>query len=43
MAADANEHEIESALVQHMTRFLLELGAGFAFVDPSGERLTLAR
>jgi predicted nuclease of restriction endonuclease-like (RecB) superfamily len=32
MAADANEREIESALVQHMTRFLLELGAGFAFV-----------
>jgi predicted nuclease of restriction endonuclease-like (RecB) superfamily len=32
MAADANEREIEAALVQHMTRFLLELGAGFAFV-----------
>jgi predicted nuclease of restriction endonuclease-like (RecB) superfamily len=32
MAADANEREIESALVEHMTRFLLELGAGFAFV-----------
>jgi predicted nuclease of restriction endonuclease-like (RecB) superfamily len=29
---EANEREIESALVQHMTRFLLELGAGFAFV-----------
>jgi predicted nuclease of restriction endonuclease-like (RecB) superfamily len=32
MGADANEREIESALIQHMTRFLLELGAGFAFV-----------
>jgi len=32
MAADANEREIEAALVEHMTRFLLELGAGFAFV-----------
>ncbi|MEO5340658.1 MAG: PDDEXK nuclease domain-containing protein [Magnetococcus sp. MYC-9] len=28
----AQEREIESALVQHVTRFLLELGAGFAFV-----------
>lgn len=28
----AEEREIESALVQHITRFLLELGAGFAFV-----------
>jgi predicted nuclease of restriction endonuclease-like (RecB) superfamily len=32
VATDANEREIEAALVQHMTRFLLELGAGFAFV-----------
>lgn len=32
MGADANERAIESALIQHMTRFLLELGAGFAFV-----------
>ncbi len=29
---EASEREIESALVQHVTRFLLELGAGFAFV-----------
>ncbi len=28
----AQEREIESALVQHISRFLLELGAGFAFV-----------
>ena len=29
---DASEVELEGALVQHITRFLLELGAGFAFV-----------
>ena len=29
---DAQEREIEAALVQHITQFLLELGAGFAFV-----------
>ncbi|MBF0416537.1 MAG: DUF1016 family protein [Magnetococcales bacterium] len=29
---EASEREIETALVQHVTRFLLELGAGFAFV-----------
>jgi predicted nuclease of restriction endonuclease-like (RecB) superfamily len=29
---EAQEHDIESALVRHITRFLLELGAGFAFV-----------
>ena len=29
---DAHEREIESALVRHITRFLLELGSGFAFV-----------
>ena len=28
----AREREIESALVNHVTEFLLELGAGFAFV-----------
>ncbi|HVI88135.1 MAG TPA: PDDEXK nuclease domain-containing protein [Dongiaceae bacterium] len=28
----AQEREIERALTQHITRFLLELGAGFAFV-----------
>ena len=29
---EAGEREIEAALVQHVTQFLLELGAGFAFV-----------
>lgn len=29
---EAAERDIENALVQHVTRFLLELGAGFAFV-----------
>lgn len=29
---EAQEREIESALVRHISRFLLELGAGFAFV-----------
>jgi len=29
---EADEREIESALVKHVTQFLLELGAGFAFV-----------
>lgn len=29
---DAQEREIEDGLIQHITRFLLELGAGFAFV-----------
>lgn len=29
---DAQEREIENALVKHVTEFLLELGAGFAFV-----------
>jgi predicted nuclease of restriction endonuclease-like (RecB) superfamily len=29
---DADEREIEGALVQHITRFLIELGAGFAYV-----------
>jgi predicted nuclease of restriction endonuclease-like (RecB) superfamily len=32
LGAEAHEREIESALVEHITRFLLELGAGFAFV-----------
>jgi predicted nuclease of restriction endonuclease-like (RecB) superfamily len=32
VAEEADEREIESALVRHITRFLLELGAGFAFV-----------
>jgi hypothetical protein len=29
---EAHEREIEAALTTHITRFLLELGAGFAFV-----------
>ncbi|EJM07339.1 hypothetical protein PMI18_00457 [Pseudomonas sp. GM102] len=29
---DAQEREIEDGLIRHITRFLLELGAGFAFV-----------
>lgn len=29
---EASEREIEAALVEHITQFLLELGAGFAFV-----------
>jgi len=32
VAKEADEREIESAIVQHITRFLLELGAGFAYV-----------
>ena len=32
VAKEADEREIESAIVQHITRFLIELGAGFAFV-----------
>ena len=32
MGKEADEREIESAIVQHITRFLLELGAGFAYV-----------
>ncbi len=32
LADDAHEREIENALVRHITRFLLELGTGFAFV-----------
>ena len=29
---DAHKREIESGLIRHITRFLLELGTGFAFV-----------
>jgi len=29
---DAHERDIENALVRHITRFLLELGSGFAFI-----------
>lgn len=32
LGEDALEREIETALVRHVTQFLLELGAGFAFV-----------
>ncbi len=32
LSDEAQEREIESALVQHVTDFLLELGSGFAFV-----------
>lgn len=32
LADDAHEREIENALIRHITRFLLELGTGFAFV-----------
>lgn len=32
LSAEAQEREIEGALVKHLTGFLLELGAGFAFV-----------
>ncbi len=32
LTLEAQEREIENALVRHVTEFLLELGAGFAFV-----------
>lgn len=32
LGEDAEERAIESALVQHITQFLIELGAGFAYV-----------
>jgi predicted nuclease of restriction endonuclease-like (RecB) superfamily len=32
IGADAQERDIEQALTQHISQFLLELGAGFAFV-----------
>lgn len=32
LTEEAQEREIETALVKHVTKFLLELGAGFAFV-----------
>jgi hypothetical protein len=38
IAAESPERDIEKALVQHITCFLLELGAGFAFV---GRRVLL--
>ena len=32
LTAESQERDLEDALVRHITRFLLELGAGFAFV-----------
>ena len=32
LGKEAHEREVEKALVQHMEKFILELGAGFAFV-----------
>ncbi|MBS0422659.1 MAG: DUF1016 family protein [Proteobacteria bacterium] len=32
LGGEAQEHDIENALMRHITRFLLELGFGFAFV-----------
>jgi len=32
LADDYNEHELEQGLIQHITQFLLELGAGFAYM-----------
>lgn len=32
MADDYNERDLEKGLVEHLTKFLLELGAGFAFI-----------
>jgi predicted nuclease of restriction endonuclease-like (RecB) superfamily len=32
LGVEAHERDIENALVRHITRFLMELGAGFAFV-----------
>lgn len=32
LSEEAQEREVEAALVKHVTEFLLELGAGFAFV-----------
>ncbi len=32
MSADYNERDLEKRLIEHLTNFLLELGAGFAFI-----------
>lgn len=32
MRADFNERELEKNLIEHITKFLLELGAGFAYM-----------
>ena len=43
LSDEAQEREIESALIRHVTEFLLELGAGFAFVGlQTLERAALA-
>jgi predicted nuclease of restriction endonuclease-like (RecB) superfamily len=42
LTEDAQERDIERALTTHITRFLLELGAGFAFVGRQ-YRLDLGR
>jgi predicted nuclease of restriction endonuclease-like (RecB) superfamily len=39
LGADAHERELEKGLLAHIRRFLLELGAGFAFV---GQQVHLA-
>ncbi|WP_404376769.1 YhcG family protein [Vreelandella aquamarina] len=47
LSAESQEREVEGALVRHVTEFLLELGAGFAFVgrqvllDVGGEEFFL--
>lgn len=47
LTAESQEREVEEALVRHVTEFLLELGAGFAFVgrqvllDVGGEEFFL--
>lgn len=47
LSEEAQEREVENALVRHVTEFLLELGAGFAFVgrqvllDVGGEEFFL--
>lgn len=37
MTKDYNERDLEKALVEHITHFLLELGAGFAFIGKQVE------
>jgi predicted nuclease of restriction endonuclease-like (RecB) superfamily len=32
LADDAHERDIENALIRHITRFLIEMGSGFAYV-----------
>jgi YhcG PDDEXK nuclease domain len=42
LTESAQERDIETALTQHITRFLLELGAGFAFSSQGSTGLTSA-